>query len=83
MEIKHAQSMKYMSHKWIFKTSKFESENVTEIWNALGSYSKTNIKWKLVIVGFNNESNRKVITFLNSLISCVAYRIDKYKMYYC
>ena len=29
---------------------------------ALGAYLKINIKWKHVIVGFNYESNRKVIT---------------------
>ena len=58
----------------------FECKNVTEIWNALGTFLKTNIKWKHVIVGFNYESNRKVIT-LNTLISYVAYRIYKYKMY--
>ena len=28
----------------------FESEIVTEIWNALGTYLKTNIKWKHVII---------------------------------
>ena len=58
----------------------FECENVTDILNALGNYLKTNVKWKHVIVGFNYEGNRKVIT-LNSLISYVAYRIYKYKMY--
>ena len=40
----------------------------------LGAYLKTNIMWKHVIVGFNYESNRKVIT-LNSFIPYVAYRI--------
>ena len=37
---------------------------------ALGAYLKINIKWKHVIVGFNYESNRKVIT----LIPYVAYK---------
>ena len=54
----------------------FECENVSEIWNALGTFLKTNIKWKHVIVGFNYERNRKVIT-----LTYVAYRIYKYKMY--
>ena len=56
-----------MYDKWILKTFNFW------MW-------KTNINWKHVIVGFNYESNRTVIT-LNPLISYVAYRIYKYKMY--
>ena len=58
----------------------FECKNVIEIWNALDTFLKTNITWKHVIVVFNYESNRKVITLI-TLISYVAYRIYKYKMY--
>ena len=38
------------------------------------------IQWKHVIVGFFNERNKKC-TSLNTLISYVAYKIYKYKMY--
>ena len=38
------------------------------------------IQWKHVIVGFYNERNKKC-TSLNTLISYVAYRIYKFKMY--
>lgn len=58
----------------------FECENVSEIWNALNVYLKIDIKWKHVLLGFFSEQNRKIVS-LNTLISYVAYRIYKYKMY--
>ena len=38
------------------------------------------IQWKHIIVGFYNERNKKC-TSHNTLLSYVAYRIYKYKMY--
>ena len=38
----------------------FECKNAIEVWNALSTFLKTNIKWKHVIAGFNYESNIKV-----------------------
>ena len=58
----------------------FECDNVLEIWNALNVYTKIDIKWKHVLLGFFHEQNRKIVS-LNTLISFIAYRIYKYKMY--
>lgn len=37
------------------------------------------IKWKLVIIGFYNENNPKVL-FYNTIISYLAFKIYKFKM---
>ena len=38
------------------------------------------IKWKDILIGFHHENNRK-IQLLNNIISFVALKIYKYKMY--
>ena len=58
----------------------FECENVVQVWNALSNYLNLNVKWKHIMVGFFHERNRKTKS-LNLLISYIAYRIYKYKMY--
>ena len=58
----------------------FECENVVQVWNALSNYLNLNVKWKHIIVSFFHERNRKTKS-LNLLISYIAYRIYKYKMY--
>lgn len=58
----------------------FDCDNVLEIWNALNVYTKIDIKWKHVLLGFFHEQNKKIVS-LNTLISFIAYIIYKYKMY--
>ena len=38
------------------------------------------ISWKLILCGFFNEVNKKTIMY-NNLISFIAFKIYKYKMY--
>ena len=58
----------------------FDCLNSIRIWEIISISLSIDIQWKHVIVGFYNERNKKC-TSLNTLISYVAYRIYKYKMY--
>lgn len=58
----------------------FECKNVEHIWRKLGSFLLIDIKWKHIILGFYLEQNDKIES-LNLLISFIAYKIYKYKMY--
>lgn len=50
------------------------------MWRKLGSFLLIDIKWKHIILGFYLEQNDKIES-LNLLISFIAYKIYKYKMY--
>jgi hypothetical protein len=58
----------------------FECQNVERIWKMVSEILKFEISWKAIVVGFYNETNRKTI-LLNNVISFIALRIYKYKMW--
>lgn len=58
----------------------YECKNVLLIWRLLSEFLSFDVKWKHIIIGFYLENNRKTAT-LNFLISLIALRIYKYKMY--
>ena len=58
----------------------FECINVMKIWKTLESILNFEIQWKHLVVGFYYEDNNKVV-LLNNLLSYVACRIYKYKMF--
>ena len=58
----------------------FECTNVKNIWTILGFILNFEVQWKHVLVGFYYEKSEKV-SMLNNLISYVACRMYKYKMF--
>ena len=58
----------------------FYCKNVSRIWKLLSLVTGFNITWKHIVIGFYYEDNDKT-RMLNNLISFVACRIYKYKMY--
>ena len=57
-----------------------ECTNVKNIWTILGFILNFEVQWKHVLVGFYYEKSEKV-SMLNNLISYVACRMYKYKMF--
>ena len=58
----------------------FECANVQNIWKILGVIINFDIQWKHVVIGFCLESNEKV-SILNNIMSFIACRIYKFKMF--
>ena len=58
----------------------FSCANVKNVWNTVANILKIDLRWKHVIIGFYHENNSKV-KLLNNVISFVALKIYKYKMY--
>ena len=58
----------------------FNCKNVRRIWEIVGITLKFEIKWKQIVLGFYYADN-DYIDFLNFIISFVACRIYKYKMF--
>ena len=58
----------------------YECQNVKKIWKMVGEIVKFEVSWKVITVGFYNETNEKTI-LLNNLVSFIALRIYKYKMW--
>ena len=58
----------------------YECGNVKDIWIILDTVLNIDIKWKHILLGLYNECNEKVI-FLNNVISFVALKIYKFKMF--
>ena len=58
----------------------FSCANVRNVWNAVANILKIDLRWKHVIIGFYHENNSKV-KLLYNVISFVALKIYKYKMY--
>ena len=58
----------------------FECTNVKNIWTIVGFILNFEVQWKHVLVGFYYEKSDKV-SMLNNLISYVACRMYKYKMF--
>ena len=58
----------------------YECRNVNNIWLTVGNILGFTLQWKHVVVGFFLESNEEIYLF-NNMISFVACRIYKYKMY--
>ena len=57
----------------------FDCENVREIWYKIGVILDFSIQWRHILLGFFSESSNR-ISFLNELISFIAFKIYKYKM---
>lgn len=55
-------------------------KNVSQIWGTVEKCLNFDVSWKKVVIGFYFEKNEKTL-FLNSLISLIACKIYKYKMY--
>ncbi|XP_056007600.1 uncharacterized protein LOC130050839 [Ostrea edulis] len=55
-------------------------KNVSHIWDIVKQILKFDISWKTIVIGFYYENNEKTL-FLNSIISLIACKIYKYKMY--
>lgn len=55
-------------------------KNVSQIWDTVQKCLNFDVSWKTVVIGFYFEKNEKTL-FLNSLISLIACKIYKYKMY--
>ena len=58
----------------------YNCRNVQSLWKLLSLYLKFDVKWKHIAVGFYFEKNRKTLD-LNFIISYIAFKIYKYKMY--
>ena len=58
----------------------YNCSNVQSLWKLLSLYLNFDVKWKHIAVGFYFEKNRKTLD-LNFIISFIAFRIYKYKMY--
>ena len=58
----------------------FECVNIQNIWKILSVAIRFDIQWKHIVIGFCLENNEKVSIF-NSIISFIACRIYKFKMY--
>ena len=58
----------------------YECRNIKYIWKIVSAYLNFDIIWKHIIVGFFNETNEKV-NILNNILSVIACRLYKYKMY--
>ena len=58
----------------------FECLNIQNIWKILSAAIRFDIQWKHIVIGFCLEYNEKVSIF-NNIISFIACRIYKYKMY--
>ena len=57
----------------------FDCENVREIWYKIGVILDFSIQWRHILLGFFSESSNR-ISFVNELISFIAFKIYKYKM---
>ena len=58
----------------------FDCISVKSIWFEVSAILNFDVKWRHIIFGFYLEENSKVV-FYNTLLSFIAYRIYKYKMY--
>ena len=58
----------------------YSCSNVVEIWSKASHSLKFNISWKNIVIGFYDEVNDKTV-LINNIISFIAYRIYKYKMF--
>ena len=58
----------------------YDCKNIRTIWHKLSMVMNFDIKWKNVLLGFYHEENRKISLF-NTILSFVAYRIYKYKLW--
>ena len=58
----------------------YRCKNVQKTWQLLSIIMKVTIKWKDILIGFYHENNKK-IHLLNNIISFIALKIYKYKMY--
>ena len=58
----------------------YSCSNVVEIWSKASNSLKFNISWKNIVIGFYDEVNDKTV-LINNIISFIAYRIYKYKMF--
>ena len=54
--------------------------HVQYVWKMLSLVLSFDVQWKHVILGFYFEQNSK-LCFLNTVISFLAFKIYKYKMY--
>ena len=50
------------------------------LWSDISVFLKFDITWKTIVIGFYDDVNEKTI-LLNNLISFIAFRIYKYKMF--
>ncbi len=57
----------------------FECNIVKDLWYKISAIVEFKVKWKHVMIGFFIENSNRT-TFLNELISYVAFKIYKYKM---
>lgn len=55
-------------------------KNVSQIWDTVQKCLDFDVSWKTVAIDFYFEKNEKTL-FFNSLISLIACKIYKYKMY--
>jgi hypothetical protein len=55
-------------------------KNVCEIWRIVEKILNFQVSWKTIVIGFFWEMNEKTI-FLNNLISLIACKIYKYRIY--
>merc|ERR1712074_223758 len=58
----------------------FSCDIVKNVWNTVQMCVNFDISWKIILVGFFHEINNKTIMY-NNLISFIAFKIYKYKMY--
>ena len=58
----------------------YECGNVKDIWLILGTVLNIDIAWKHILLGLYNECIENVM-FLNNVISFVALKIYKFKMF--
>ena len=58
----------------------FSCKNVQEIWKKASVCLKFSVSWKTIVIGFYDEVNDKTV-LMNNIISFIAYRIYKYKMF--
>jgi hypothetical protein len=58
----------------------YNCSNVQSLWKLLSLYLNVDVQWKHIAVGFYFEKNRKTLDF-NFIISFIAFKICKYKMY--
>ena len=58
----------------------FSCTNIQEIWKKASECLKFSVSWKTIVIGFYDDVNDKTV-LINNIISFIAYRIYKYKMF--
>ena len=58
----------------------YSCDIVKHIWHVVQVCVSFDISWKIILCGFFHEVNKKTLTY-NNLISFIAFKIYKYKMY--